>query len=179
MKAHRNRSLVAEEIALAIGFVLVLIGVGATNFAPDSSYRYWLWLTGLIALVGTAIGALKVHGDSSDWHDLTRLLTGQLVHWAGVFAAIACIYLLLQFGRLNYEGTGLITALVLGLATFLDGFYRVGWRFALLGISIVFTTVVAAYVEAYVWPLLFMVGVLWLVTFVWERHRTIAQVERG
>ena len=167
----RAKRILAEEVALVTAFALVLIGIGATNFAPQQSYRYWLWLTGLVAVSGTFIGFLHANRTEPDLHALFRLLGAQLVHWVAVFVSVFCVYLLLRVGRLNYENTGLVMALLLGLATFLDGFHRVGWRFALLGILMVVTAVTAGYIEAFVWPLLFLVILIWLLAFSWEHYR--------
>ncbi len=170
----RHKSVIAEEIALALAFALLLIGIGATNFAPQQSYRYWLWLTMLIALTGTFIGFLHARHNQRDMRAIMGLLAAQLLHWTAVVIAIICVYLLLGAGRLNYENTGLVMALVLGLGTFLDGLSRVGWRFALLGGLIMLTSIAAAFLEAYVWPLLLLTGLLWLATFTWERRRARA-----
>jgi len=171
MPDGHHKMVVAEEIGLAIAFVLVLIGIGATNFAPRQGYSYWIWLSVLIAAAGTFMGGLQARRRSRNWRQIVRLLGAQLAHWAAVLVTILCVFLLLNAGRLNYESTGLVIALILGLATFLDGFHRVGWRFALLGALILLTTVIAGYVEAYVWPLLLIVGLSWLLAFFWERRR--------
>jgi len=75
---------------------------------------------------------------------------------------------LLYTGRLNYESTGLIVELILGLSLFLDG-RNLGWRISLLGILVGCTAIIAAYVEEYIWVILFVSACLWVVTYYLEK----------
>ena len=169
--ASRHKLIVVEEVTLAAAFLLLLAGIGATNFAPQQSYRFWIWLTVFFAAAGTLLGLVKAWHRHQARREILALLFRQLVHWGAVFVTIICVYMLLKAGRLNYETTGLVTALVLGLGVFLDGFHWVGWRYALLGLVIVITTITAAFVEEYMWLLFLFVALLWLLTYLWERHR--------
>jgi len=83
---------------------------------------------------------------------------------------VSGVYLLLQTGRLNYESTGLIIELILGLSLFLDG-HNLGWRFCLLGTLVGITAIIAAYIEEYIWGILLISLCLSVMTYYWERYR--------
>lgn len=161
---------VSEEIGLAMAFVLVIIGIGMTNFMPRLSYRYWITLTLIFAVLSSVIGGMSVYRHPHNDHGVIYYLATQFAHWLFTFLAIMSVYLLLKTGRLNFENTGLVMGIILGLSTFLDGFHRVGWRFALLGAAILLATLGAAYMEAFIWPIVFLILGLWLLTFLWFLH---------
>ena len=77
----------------------------------------------------------------------------QVLHWLAVFIAFKVIFVLLQIGRLPANGAAFVLMTIMSLSTFLAGVY-IGWRFLVLGIFIALATVIAAYLEAYVWVLI-------------------------
>lgn len=155
-----------EGIALAAALTSALLGIGITDYSPLQSYRYWIVMMLILALTGMAIG----------WSRARRLglpvlkaVRGQLIHWIATWVAVGGILLLLKAGRLNYEGTGLVLLVMLGLATFLDG-YRINWHFGLVGLLIFVSGIVAAFIEEYLWVLLVISTGIALLVFFWERH---------
>lgn len=176
--SERHSYRKAEEVALAIAFAAVLVGIGVTDFTPVYSHYYWFGLTIVVAALGTFMGSLSLRKDRHKLKKGSNFVWAQLVHWAAVLAAISCVYILLNAGRLNYASAGLVTGLILGLATFLDGFHRVGWRFAVLGIVIVAAVLIAALIEEFVLPLLLFIIFMWVITFLWERHRLKRQMSK-
>jgi len=161
----------AEEIALVMAFIAVIFGIGTTNFAPALSYRYWISLTVVLAVLGSFIASASFRKAHKDWRDILKLLGAQMIHWAATLITIICVYLLLRTGRLNYEGAGLVMGLVLGFGTLLDGILRVGWRFALLGAVIMTATMGAAYLETYIWIFLLILAIIWALAFLWGHRR--------
>lgn len=157
-----------EATALIAALILSLLGIGITDYSPGQSYRYWGGMTLVLAVAGIAIG----------WSTTRRLgmparatLIAQLIHWCATGIAVTGVFLLLKAGRLNYENTGLVLLLTLGLSTFLDG-CRVSWRFGLIGLLMFVTGIVAAYAEEYLWVLLIIAVGVAIFTFIWGRYRS-------
>lgn len=156
-----------EGASLTAAFILSILGIGITDYSPLQSYRYWVAMTFFLALTGLALGWSKAHRLG---RPATETLITQLVHWAVTGVAVAGIFLLLEAGRLTYESAGLVLLIVLGLATFLDG-YRINWRFSLVGLLIFVSSIAAAYIEEYLWVLLFIATGTAIAVLFWERHQ--------
>jgi hypothetical protein len=75
------------------------------------------------------------------------------------------------------EGSGLMILLIIALSTFLDG-YHVGWRFYVAGIFLGLISIVAAYVEEFMW-ILFAVGLACLVLAVYVEKYLAARPSRS
>ncbi len=164
---HRSARFSVEGITLTGTLILSMLSISITDYSPLQSYRYWGVMTLVLAVAGIILG----------WSRAKRLglpvrvmLFTQLVHWCSTGVVIAGVFLLLRAGRLNYESTGLVLLLMLGLATFLDG-YRVSWHFSLIGLLMFATGIVAAYVEEYLWVLLIIATGAAVVIIFWEKLR--------
>ncbi len=107
---------------------------------------------------------------SMNGEKIAGFLLKQMIHWGGALVAILCVYTLLHTGRINYEEAGLIMLLVLALATFLAGIH-VGWHFYVLGALLALTTVVAAYMEEFMWVILLVAVAIVVATFFWSKHK--------
>ena len=156
-----------ETIALISALALSMLGIGITDYAPLQSYRYWGAMTLVLAAAGIAIGWSRAKKSGVPF---SKTLTTQVVHWLTTVVAISGVYLLLKAGRLNYENTGLVLLMTLGVSTFLDG-YRISWRFSLIGVLMFVTGIAAAYVEEYLWVLLIIAAAVATAIIYWERHR--------
>ncbi len=155
-----------EEIVLLIVLVLALVGMAITDFSPTKSYRYWILMVILFTLASIGLGWAR-----NEYHEniFQQLILRQLVHWGATLATVSGVYLLLDTGRLNYESSGLVIELIIGLSLFLDG-HHLGWRFSLLGILVGISAIVAAYIEEYIWIILIVSLNLSVITFYWEKH---------
>ncbi len=162
---HNKKSM--ERVALAIVFILAMLGVGVTDYAPLQSLNYWGAMAIILALSGLIMGWSKARRLKQP---VLQSLRVQIVHWIATGVAVFGIFLLLKAGRLNYEGTGLVLLIVLGLATFLDG-YRLNLFFSLVGVFIFALAMIAAYIEEYLWGLLIVMFILGVIVFFWERHK--------
>ncbi len=174
-RKHRLR----EELVLAGVLSLALLGIAITNISPASSYRYWLVIMGLFALAGMVLAGLRSHQKGLS---VSHVALDQLVHWGATFGAVLAVFIMLGAGRLTYEATGLMILLLLGLAMFLDGYYRAGWRFSLLGILIVILALAAAWLSAYIWPILIAGAVIWPLSILAEirlGHKLMNRVDNG
>ncbi len=155
-----------EAIFLAV-VVMTVIGVALTNVAPSASYRYWLFTVALFAVSGILTGNLRAW---EEHRSLFHVTLEQTVHWAVALLAVLIVHLMLLGGRLTYEAAGLILMLLLGQAVALDGFYRTGWRFALLGLTLMAMALFAAWFAAYVWMIVAGGLVLWLVAVIVDAY---------
>ncbi len=155
-----------QEVILFIVFALSLIGMGITDFSPADSHLYWVVMIILLAITGIGLGWSKEDYQGK----IFELIVRELIHWGATLITVLGVYLLLQTGRLNYESTGLIIELILGLSLFLDG-RNLGWRISLLGILVGFTAIVAAYVEEYIWVVLLVSLCLWVMVYYLEKRR--------
>jgi len=147
-----------EELVLAGVLALILIGIAITNISPTRSYRFWFAMVVLFATAGLVLGAVRAHRKHIS---IPKVALDQVVHWAATFVAVVAVYWMLNAGRLTFEAAGLVILLLLGFAMFLDGYYRVGWRFSLLGLILGLMSVGAAYLSAYIWPILILGAVIW------------------
>ncbi len=154
------RHRIAMEALFLSVVVMTVIGIALTNIAPAASYRYWLLMVGLFAITGVLTGNLRAW---EEHRSLFHVTLEQTVHWAVTLLAVLIVHLMLLSGRLTFESTGLILMLLLGQAVALDGFYRTGWRFAVLGLTIMVMALFAAWFAAYVWMIVAGGLLLWLV----------------
>lgn len=155
-----KRKHIIEEVILFFVFALSLIGMGITDFSPSESHRYWVLMIILLAIASIGLGWSKKDYQGK----IFELAVRELIHWGATLITVLGVYLLLQTGRLNYESTGLIIELILGLSLFLDG-RNLGWRICLLGILVGCTAIVAAYVEEYIWVVLLVSLCLWVMVY--------------
>ncbi|BCG63499.1 MAG: hypothetical protein methR_P1218 [Methyloprofundus sp.] len=156
-----------EEIVLFIVLALSLVGMGITDFSPLESHRYWTLMIIIFAFASIGLGWAKKEYQGKHFQEL---ILRQVTHWGATLMTVSGVYLLLNAGRLNYESTGLIIELILGLSLFLDG-RDLGWRFSLLGTLVGITAIVAAYIEEYIWVILLVSLCLSVITYYWEKHR--------
>lgn len=156
-----------ERILLAVVFILAMFGVGVTDYAPLQSLNYWGVMTVILAISGLIMGWSKARHLGKP---VLQTLRVQIIHWLATGVAIIGVFLLLKAGRLNYEGTGLVLLIILGLATFLDG-YRLNAFFSFVGILIFILAITAAYIEEYLWVLLIVMFISGGAAFFWERYK--------
>ena len=156
-----------ELIILALVLVLSLVGIGFTNSSPLKSNLYWGLMTLILAVSATVSGWYK---SKRLGQPVGKLLTTQIVHWSATIIAISAVFLLLKSGRLNFDNTGLVMLIILGLSTFLDGF-RLNWYYSFVGVMILSTGVMAAYIEQYLWVLLVISALISAIIIYWEHHK--------
>ncbi len=156
-----------QGVSLTVTSILSILGIGVTDYSPLQSYRYWGAMTLVLAISALSIGWSRAHRLGLP---VVKTLMTQFVHWTTTGIAVSGIFLLLKAGRLNYESTGLVLLILLGLATFLDG-YRINWHFSLLGLLMFLLAIAAAYLEEYLWVLLIMTTVIAIAVFLWERRK--------
>ena len=164
IKRHKK----LEEWILFLVVVVSLIGVAITNFNPTESYRYWLLTAVFYALAGLVMSVSKRKRDQALNLPVSNRIIDQLILWCGIFFAVMSVYVIMKIGRINYEATGFVVLLVLGLGVFVDGI-RFSWRFSMIGMLMMLASVIAAYIVAYVWLILGGILVVMLVAY-WLEH---------
>ena len=162
----RKHQIVA--VILILTLLLSVIGIGITDYSPANAYGYWLLMTVILAVAGTAIS--WINRAALPDQQIKKLLMTQFIHWVATAATVLGIFLLLKTGRLNYESVGLVLLLTLGLSTFLDG-YRIDWRFSLLGVLMFLSAILATYIEEYLWIIIVITVILIILIVLWERRK--------
>jgi hypothetical protein len=132
---------------------LSLIGVGITDFSPAHSYWYWFAMAPIFAAASLVSEWARARGTGQR---AVRILRTQLLTWLGLLVAIHIVFFLLHAGRMNYENTGLVILLLLALTTFNAGIH-LGYHWCLLGAFLGLTLLLVAYLEEYVWVVVFLV----------------------
>ena len=156
-----------EEAILITLMALSAIGIGVTNFKPVESFWYWAAMAPVFGAVSIYMGWSKARRRGEG---MSRIIRVQLLHWAGLLAAVVLIYLLFEpAGRINNNQLAIISLLALALTTFLAGVHF-DWRFMVVGIVLGACVAGAAFVEEFMWMIVIPVAVaLVLIVFWWKR----------
>jgi hypothetical protein len=156
-----------EEAILITLMALSAIGIGVTNFKPVESFWYWVAMAPVFGAVSLYIGWSKARRRGEG---MSRIIWVQVLHWAGLLAAVALIYFLFRrTGRIDYNQLALISLLVLALTTFLAGVHF-DWRFMIVGIVLGACVAGAAFVEQVLWMIVIPIAAaLVLFVFWWKR----------
>jgi hypothetical protein len=120
--------------------VWAAIGIGYTDLYPQRAVYFWQLTTlvfGLIAIIrafllsgpGRAVLALK-----------------QVAHWGAFLGAMLLLHSHTVANLVTGDPLGLVTLMLLALATFLDGVY-VDWRFCVVGVVLALGVVVVAFLD--------------------------------
>ncbi len=144
-----HRVLINEAV-LSLLLVLCFIGIAYTDVAGVRSMRFWMWMIPVFAIAAIIMEWSRyMKGEIDGLHFIRQ----QVLHWAAVYIAFRVVFSLLEIGRLPTNGAAYVLMTIMSLSTFLAGVY-IGWRFLVLGLFIALATVLAAYLEAYVWVLI-------------------------
>jgi hypothetical protein len=157
---------VNDAIVLVGLIALAYAGIAVSSVSPAISYLYWMAVTPVFALVSLYTEWARERGSGASWATLLRT---QLLHWGGLAVVVSLIYLYLSTGRLTNESAGFLIHLFLAFATFIVGAY-VDWRFFVVSFFLALSFVVAIYVAAYMWVLLFAAFATVIVT-IWVERR--------
>ena len=144
-----HRVIISEAI-LSLLLVLCFIGIAYTDIAGVRSINFWMWMIPVFAIAAIILEWSRYIKEEIDGFHFIRQ---QVLHWLAVFIAFKVIFILLNIGRLPANGAAFVLMTIMSLSTFLAGIY-IGWRFLVLGIFIALATIIAAYLEAYVWVLI-------------------------
>ncbi len=162
------KSVRSEEAVLITLIVLSAIGIGFTNFRPLESFWFWVAMVPVFCATSLYIGWSKARKRGEG---ISRIIWVQLLHWIGLLAAIALIYLLYETtNRINSNQLALLALLSLALATFLAGVHF-EWRFMVVGVILGAAVVGTAFVEQLIWMIIIpIVALVVLIIFWWKRN---------
>lgn len=161
------KKLHTEEAILITLMALSAVGIGVTNFKPVESFWYWAAMAPVFGAVSIYMGWSKARQRGEG---MSRIVWVQVLHWAGLLAAVALIYLLFDpAGRINNNQLAFICLLALALTTFLAGVHF-DWRFMIVGIVLGACVAGAAFVEQVMWMVVIPIAAaLVLIVFWWKR----------
>lgn len=165
-KSFAKKIGIAEAILITL-MALTAIGIGITNFMPVRSFWFWAAMAPVFGAVSIYLGWSKARQRGEGF---SRIIRVQLLHWAGLLAAIILIFYLFEpTGRITNNQLALTTLLALALTTFLAGVHF-DWRFMLVGIVLGVSVAGAAVVEEFLWMIAIPIVVaLALIIFWWKR----------
>ncbi len=149
-----------DEITLFVLLGLCFLGVAITNISPAKSHWYWL---AMVPVFFIASLITEWHHVRSGRYPLSNVLWSHGLQWLALLAAVEAVFLIQEFGRLNYETTGLMLLLVFALSAF-DAGIRMGWLYRLTGIFLGLGMLVLAYFERYLW-LMIAVALVFMVIY--------------
>lgn len=157
--ASLKKRLEISEIAMILLLVFSGLGIGVSNYSADRGLWYWLLMVPVFGLTSLFVSwrAARSRGQSPG-----RVALTQVLHWLGLAAALWLMVLLANAGRIANPDEGLVSLILLALATFLAGVHT-DWRFAVVGAVLGGIAVLAVLVEQYLWiglaPVFLGVGV--------------------
>ena len=145
-----KRSIIEASVGLLL-LVFAFFAVASSDVSATVTYKYWVSLVVLFGVI--AFIADRMHTD----HALTDVKSGLTIslHWLGVFLAMEMVYYFVLSGRIANADTGLTNALILALGAFLFGVHG-NWRFVVIGLGLAAATWIVAFVEEYMWVLIFV-----------------------
>ncbi|MEE3327625.1 MAG: hypothetical protein VX252_09840 [Myxococcota bacterium] len=147
---------VSEFMLIAI-FIIAGGGVAITDMSPNWGYWFWLGLVPLLAV--TSLYRSWIGTGSKREGGVFWTLRVQIFHWLGLLGALEIVFLLYTYtNRIDAAQSGLVSLLVVALATFLAGIHF-HWHFAVLGIMLALSTLAMAWVEAFVWVVIPLVAI--------------------
>lgn len=155
-----------DLITLSILLGCSFAGVAITNISPVNSHTYWLAMVPIFFLASLVTEWPHVRNGKYPWK---TVLWNHSLQWLALLAAIQMVFIIQQIGRLNNETTGLILLLLFALSTFIAGI-RMGWMFRLAGLFLAVGLLVLAYVERYLWALVFVAIIVLVTHYFVTRH---------
>ena len=147
----------ASEYMLIVIFIISGGGVAITDMSPSWGYWFWFGLVPLLAV--TSLYRSWVGVENKREAGVFWTLRVQILHWLGLLGALDIVFLLYTYtNRIDAAQAGLVSLLVVSLATFLAGIHF-HWHFAVLGVMLAFSTLAMAWIEAFVWVLIPLVAI--------------------
>jgi len=164
--ASKKRHL--TEFIFIILLLLSAVGIALTDFSPVKGFWYWMAMSPIfcaatIAMVWSGLSRMGV--------SKTTFIRHQIFHWLGYLVAVHLVFLLHYTGRLNNADAGLVTLLLLALATFCAGVSS-NWRVTIVGVFLGVAVIATALIEEYIWVLLIPLVILIIAAFLWRGRKT-------
>ena len=160
-----------DGVIIAVLFLLSGLGIAITDFSPQYGVWYWVFMTLAFAAVSLFFGFNR---SKEEGQTTIRFLRSWGFHWLALFLALFLVLFLETSGRMNSADAGLVSLLVVAIATFLAGVHG-DWRFGVVGILLGLAVAAAAYVEEYFWMMLipFVIAAIVAIVWIWRRGKRI------
>jgi hypothetical protein len=162
------------KIAFGVAVVMVvlaMVGVGLTTTNRDIAPKYWLSLVPVYGLLCVAVAWMQKRRGATG-----RLVVRQVLHWLAIAAAIWLDFYVRRAGEETGETAGFTALLLLALGCLLAGVH-LEWMFAIVGVLLATTLMLAEKAEQYLW-LVFIGGAVAVVVMVWLM-RMMARAKRN
>ena len=170
------RSSRTLKIAFGIATLMVLlamIGVGLTTTSRADAPKYWLSLVPVYGLLCVTVAWLhKRHGATG------RLVVQQALHWLVIAVAIWLDFYVRGTGEMTGEAAGYNALLLLAIGCLLAGIH-LEWMFAIVGVLLAATLMLAVKAEQYLWLAFIAAAVLVAAMFALMRWRARSRRNAG
>jgi hypothetical protein len=167
-RSKRQRYLGPDGVIMIVLVLLALVGVGMTDFTPQSSHWYWL---AMVVVTGVACIFMQRSHARIKGLGVAAIVKNEALIWLGVLVAVNLVYFLFHAGRLDSENTGLVILLIVALATFLAGL-RLGWQLCFLGGLLGGVLILATYLEEFIWIVLMVMLAAAVVVYFVARYKS-------
>lgn len=151
--------------------VLAFIGLIVTSVWSQQGLYYWLCLTPILAL---SCIWLSWYLRRKNHHFSTITLWHEILHWAGMIAAVWLVWHFVKMGVLGRFEAGLVIVVILALTTFIAGVY-IDTSYIIVGVALGLFSAAGAFAQEYLYyfmipALVLLAGALLWLTYK-MRHR--------
>lgn len=168
MDLKPHHPMLARGIIALLMIALAFLGIILTDILKTGAFGYWEWITPLYAVM-----ALWLSWYERRNKEIVRPITlfHELLHWAGLIAAVILISIYVRIGILGRFEAGLFVLTALSLSVYLAGilidpaFYVIGLLMGMMGLLIAFLN---EYLYAISLPII-GAGALWVVWLIRSR----------
>lgn len=168
-----KRYLGPHGVVMILLVLLVIVGIGITDYSPRLSHLYWL---AMVLVTGISCNVIEWSRARKKGLSATTIVKKEVLIWLSVLVAVSLVYFLFHSGRLDSENTGLIILLILALTTFLAGL-RLGWRLCILGLLLGGALILATYLEEFLWIVLMVVVAAAAGVYFLARYKSAPEAE--
>jgi len=162
---HGERTGPSWRVRIVLAAILValsMVGLALVDAGAAAAQGYFHVLVVAFAAVSLWQHALP----TGDWS--WRNLRGLVLHWLGFVVSFNLLFVLLRQGLLQRNEVALVAMILLGLTVYLAGVHY-DPTFLVVGPVVALAAVAAAYVEEYIFIILFvLVGLVVVVLAVWR-----------
>jgi hypothetical protein len=151
------------KVALGVAIfmiVLAMVGVGLTTTSRDIAQTYWMSLVPVYGLLCVAVAWIRKREGASG-----RVVIRQVFHWLAIAAAIWLDFYIRGAGQETGQAAGFTALLLLALGCLLAGVH-LEWMFAVVGVLLATTLMLAEKADQYLW-LIFMIGAVAVGAMLW------------
>jgi hypothetical protein len=150
-----SKTLIVAFVVAIFMVVLAMIGVGLTTTNRTAAPKYWLALVPVYGLLCVGVAWYrKRHGAPG------RVIIRQVLHWLVIAVAIYLDFYVRGTGEMTGEAAGLNALLLLSVGCLLAGVH-LEWMFAVVGVLLATTLMLAVKAEQYLW-LAFIIGAVFV-----------------